>query len=71
MDLRTEQKVAIKQLKAPGKTSEQRASVNREIDLLKRLRHRNIVKYIDSVEDGGSLNIVMEFVDQGSLDKLL
>lgn len=38
-----------------------------EITLLKKLRHPNIVKYVDSFPDGDFLDIVLEYVENGSL----
>ena len=38
-----------------------------EIELLKKLTHENIVRYIDSIEQDGTLNIVLEYIEGGSL----
>lgn len=51
-----------------------------EINLLKKLEHPNIVKYIgnftrlmllDSIYTDHFLNIILEFVENGSLDSLI
>ena len=42
-----------------------------EINLLKNLSHANIVKYIDAIRSDGYLNIVLEFVENGTLSNLL
>ena len=42
-----------------------------EIDLLKMLVHSNIVRYIDHQVEGMNLSIIMEFVENGSLEKLM
>ncbi len=41
------------------------------IDLLKKLNHRNIVKYLGCFGDNEYLNIVLEFVENGSLEHVL
>ncbi len=42
-----------------------------EIRLLQNLAHPNIVKYLDSIRSDGYLNIILEFVENGSLSSLL
>jgi serine/threonine protein kinase len=39
--------------------------------LLKRLEHPNIVKYIGFIQDEENLNIILEFVEGGSLRSIL
>lgn len=46
-------------------------SVMSEIELLKLLKHPNIVKYIETVRTADTLNIVTEFVENGSLQSLV
>lgn len=46
-------------------------SIEMEISLLSKLNHRNIVKYIDSIRTEHHLNIVLEFVEGGSLASIL
>ena len=41
-----------------------------EIDLMKHLDHKNIVKYIETVQAGHQLCIILEFIEGGSLEKL-
>ena len=45
--------------------------VKAEVDVLKRLNHGNIVKYLGSCLDNMTVNIFMEFVAGGSVGKLL
>jgi serine/threonine protein kinase len=59
--------VAIKQVYIKHVPKDELSSIKMEIELLKKLSHENIVQYIDSVEDGGTLNIVLEYVEGGSL----
>ena len=42
-----------------------------EIKLLQRLRHQNIVKYIDHVLSKNSIYIVMEYMELGSLERMV
>ena len=42
-----------------------------EIDLLKMLKHPNIVVYRGCVKSEGHLNIILEFVDCGSLAQIV
>jgi len=59
--------------KKPIQTTEAdlKHSITYEIDLLKRLDHNNIVKYIDTVQSGQFLCIILEYIDGGSLESLL
>lgn len=69
--------VAVKQLLIRHKAEDGHAtpsprqeSLKHEIELLRSLHHRNIVQYVDFVEIDKvkrSLNLVMEFVENGSL----
>jgi hypothetical protein len=42
-----------------------------EIRLLQNLDHGNIVKYLDSIRSDDYLNIILEYVENGSLSSLL
>ena len=42
-----------------------------EIGLLKKLQHKNIVKYIDTFYSESALNIVLEYVEPGSLANII
>ena len=42
-----------------------------EINLLSKLKHKNIVKYIDSIRTDTHLNIVLEFVEGGSIAAII
>lgn len=46
-------------------------NIRSEIDLLKRLNHKQIVKYIDFVETENHLNIILEYIESGSLSHLI
>lgn len=46
-------------------------ALQREIELLKDLQHQNIVQYLGSSDEDGSLNIFLEYVPGGSVAALL
>ena len=41
-----------------------------EIDMMRTLNHRNIVKYLGTYKDASNLSIFMEFVSGGTLEKI-
>lgn len=59
--------VAIKQVPLRNIPKEDIGKIMREIHLMNHLDHENIVKYMDSVKTKDHLNIVLEFVENGSL----
>lgn len=62
--------VAIKQVDLSGTTADEQESILMEIQLLQELQHPNIVKYIDTVQEDGKLNIVLEYIESGQLSSL-
>jgi serine/threonine protein kinase len=78
----TGQLVAIKQIKINNFKEEKKQQLQMEINLLRKLEHPNIVKYIgkatseidyslDSLYMDHYLNIILEYVENGSLDTLI
>ena len=67
LNTETGQTVAIKQLSLINIAEDKLASLHKEINLLKKLSHENIVKYIDAIATDRHLNIILEFVESGSL----
>ena len=63
--------VAIKQIKLGAVSEDQKKSIMSEIQLLRRLNNKNIVHYITYSATDLYLNIVMEYVENGSLLKIL
>lgn len=63
--------VAIKQVSLNVLNSGDLGSIKMEISLLSKLKHRNIVKYIDSIRTDHHLNIVLEYIEGGSLASIL
>jgi MAP/microtubule affinity-regulating kinase len=57
--------------KAKIRDLQRRKGVRREVKLLQKLNHNNIVKIIDTVESNNHINIIMEYVAGGSLHSLL
>ena len=61
--------VAIKQVRL--ERLENKDSIKTEINVLKGLSHPRIVKYIDCISIDEYLNIVLEYVENGSLDSMI
>jgi serine/threonine protein kinase len=64
------QKVIIKRLAKYNRKKDHEHALN-EIELMKRLRHENIVKYINCFEDNDNLYIVIEDLEGGDLSTYL
>ena len=67
LNLETGEVVAIKQIKLIGTPKSQLSSMMMEIDLLKKLNHKHIVRYIGFYKTKEHLNILIEFCESGSL----
>jgi serine/threonine protein kinase len=63
--------VAIKQIALGGVTPENLQSVMGEIELLKTLNHKNIVKYLGSFKTRTHLYIILEYMENGSLASVI
>lgn len=63
--------VAVKRIRLADKTEEEAIQLQKEVDLLKRLSHPSVVKYEGLVRTEHYLNIVMEYVENGSLHNTL
>ena len=46
-------------------------AIKTEINILKDLRHPNIVKYIDDIYSKEYLSIILEYVDSGALSTII
>ena len=72
LDLVTGKPIANKEIHFIGNNIEaQMASVQKEIDIMQRLRHTNLVCYLGVEKAGHSLNIFQEYAAVGSLTSLL
>ena len=67
LNTKTGEHVAIKQVALRNIKEEHKSAILMEINLLKKLDHPNIVKYIDSVYTDFYLNIILEYIECGSL----
>jgi serine/threonine protein kinase/predicted ATPase len=70
-DVRSQQMVAIKQLKSEIATPEAIERFRREGEALRDLNHPNIVKMLDMFEHDGQHYLVMEYVSGGDLSDLI
>lgn len=72
LDQTTRQKVAIKHLKISLMYDTQsRVDCLKEIELLCRLDHPNIIRHIESFYDNNELYIVLEYADAGDMSRML
>ena len=70
LNLGTGETVAVKQIRLADLPRSELRVITLEIDLLKNLDHPNIVKYHGFVKTAHSLNIVLEYCENGSLHSI-
>lgn len=61
LDLVVLKEIRLQQLS----TEKERELARKEVDILARLNHPNIISYYDSFEEGGKLYIVQEYAEGG------
>ncbi|XP_031500830.1 MAP3K epsilon protein kinase 1-like [Nymphaea colorata] len=71
LDLENGNYVAIKQVSLENIPQEDLNIIMQEIDLLKNLNHKNIVKYLGSFKTKTHLYIILEYVENGSLASIV
>ncbi|KAL9664752.1 hypothetical protein QQ045_020159 [Rhodiola kirilowii] len=71
LDLENGDFVAIKQVSLENIAQEDLNVIMQEIDLLKNLNHKNIVKYLGSLKTKSHLHIILEYVENGSLANII
>ncbi|KAM0908200.1 hypothetical protein ACQ4PT_015608 [Festuca glaucescens] len=71
LDLESGDFVAIKQVSLENIPQEDLNIIMQEIDLLKNLNHKNIVKYLGSLNTESHLHIILEYVENGSLANII
>ncbi|TYH84993.1 hypothetical protein ES332_D02G234700v1 [Gossypium tomentosum] len=71
LDLENGDFVAIKQVSLENIAQEDLNIIMQEIDLLKNLNHKNIVKYLGSSKTKSHLHIILEYVENGSLANII
>ncbi|EFH60933.1 predicted protein [Arabidopsis lyrata subsp. lyrata] len=71
LDLENCDFVAIKQVSLENIGQEDLNTIMQEIDLLKNLNHKNIVKYLGSLKTKTHLHIILEYVENGSLANII
>ncbi len=70
LNMGTGETVAVKQVKLADLPKSELRVITLEIDLLKNLDHPNIVKYRGFVKSADSLNIILEYCENGSLHSI-
>ncbi|XP_019451944.1 PREDICTED: MAP3K epsilon protein kinase 1-like [Lupinus angustifolius] len=71
LDLENGHFVAIKQVSLENIAQEDLNVIMQEIDLLKNLNHKNIVKYLGYSKTESHLHIILEYVENGSLANII
>ncbi|KAF8809477.1 hypothetical protein BYT27DRAFT_7094067 [Phlegmacium glaucopus] len=71
LNLNTGQMVAVKRIRLEGLKEDEVTTLMREVDLVKSLSHPSIVKYEGMARDEDTLNIVLEYAENGSLGQTL
>ncbi|KAJ1867777.1 Protein kinase of the Mitotic Exit Network [Coemansia sp. RSA 989] len=71
LDLETGEMVAVKQIPLAGQDAESMNDVMQEVELLKSLANPRVVRYYGFVKTDTHLNLVMEYVENGSLSATL
>lgn len=73
--LSTGQLIAVKVLELPPDVDPSKSSTYvsflKEIDMLKALKHPNIVRYIGSTVEGSTINVLLEYVAGGSISSMV
>ena len=62
---------AIKRIRLEGLQEDDITQLMKEVELLKRLSHPSIVKYEGMMRDDDTLNIILEYIENGSLGSTL
>ncbi|KAI4212487.1 MAG: hypothetical protein LQ351_004739 [Letrouitia transgressa] len=70
LNMGTGETVAVKQVNLADLPKSELRVITLEIDLLKNLDHPNIVKYRGFVKSANSLNIILEYCENGSLHSI-
>ena len=60
----------LKEVVTNGLSQSEVRSAKQEINVLKRLSHPNIIGYVTTFEESGTINIVMEFAAGGDLARV-
>ncbi|KAI9293815.1 kinase-like protein [Neoconidiobolus thromboides FSU 785] len=71
LNMQTGQITAVKRIDLDGRSKVEAESLMGEVDLLKSLSHVRIVNYLGYVQSESCLDIILEFVENGSLQQLL
>lgn len=64
---KTNQTVAVKIIDKSGLSPKELKGLEKEVNILKSLRHKNVVRFYDSYDEGDTMYVVMEYVSGGEL----
>lgn len=67
LNSKTNEKVAVKIIDKTGLSQKELRGLSKEVDILKALRHKNVVRLHDWYEETDVMYVVMEFVSGGEL----
>ncbi|KAG9042851.1 hypothetical protein FS837_010310 [Tulasnella sp. UAMH 9824] len=71
LNINTGRTVAVKRIRLEGLSESEITQLMKEVNLLKQLDHPSIVQYEGTARDDESLDIVLEYVENGSLGQTL
>ena len=69
--LETNEEVAVKIVSKDNKKPNQITKIKQEVNILKQLKHKNIIEFKNYIETKTKLYIIMEYIENGTLKNLI
>jgi calcium/calmodulin-dependent protein kinase I len=69
--LETDEEVAVKIVRKDNKKPNQINKIKQEVNILKQLKHKNIIEFKNYIETNSKLYIIMEYIENGTLKNLI